>query len=79
MNPRDKAEAIAYSKGRTVTVQLRDPIEAEEQYNGRTGEIVSVLIDDAGSLPEMDANESILYTVEFDDGDTVQCRHPDVT
>ncbi|WP_370515553.1 hypothetical protein [Halorhabdus sp. CUG00001] len=67
-----------FTQGDRVRVDIPDESDIDyEQFHGQHGTIVSILSDDAGTVTGGD-QDSQLYRVEFDSGETMDFRRHDL-
>lgn len=67
-----------YQIGDRVRADLPDHTDPDHDvYHGRTGEIIEMLTDDAGTETG-DERDSVLYRVEFENGEIADFRWRDL-
>jgi ribosomal protein L21E len=72
--------ASAYQKGDQVKLILDKERSPDNQYHGKTGEIIDVSFDDAGSVTG-DPEDNFMYKVKLDNGEVpdLHFRRQDLT
>jgi len=63
--------------GDTVRIDIPDESDVDHEYHGEHGTVIDVLQDDASTVTGR-ADDSVLYRVEFQNGDTQDFRGRDV-
>lgn len=67
-----------FEPGDTVRVDLPDTSDPDhDRYHGRQARVTDVLYDDAGDATG-DERDSVLYRVEFEDGEIADFRWRDL-
>jgi ribosomal protein L21E len=67
-----------FTQGDRVRVDIPDESDIDyEQFHGQHGRIISILKDDAGTVTGGE-QDSQLYRVEFDSGETMDFRRHDL-
>ena len=67
-----------FTEGDRVRIDIPDESDIDyEQFHGKHGTIVSVLNDDTGAITG-DEQDSELYRIEFDSGETMDFRRHDL-
>ena len=67
-----------YDVGDRVRVDITDETDPDhDRYHGEHGQVVDVLEDEAGSLTG-DDRDSIIYRVQFSNGEELDLRHQSI-
>lgn len=67
-----------FTQGDRVRVDIPDESDIDyEQFHGQHGTIISILRDDSGTVTDRE-QDSQLYRVEFDSGETMDFRRHDL-
>ena len=71
----DSSDTDDYNLGDRIRVDIPDETDPDhEQYHGEHGQIAETLEDEAGALTG-DEQDSIIYRIQLDDGETIDVRH----
>jgi len=67
-----------FTEGDRVRVDIPDELDPDHgRYHGRHGKVVEIMEDDAGDETGND-QDSFLFQIEFDSGDTMDFRRHDL-
>ncbi len=67
-----------YQIGDRVRIDIPDETDPDhERYHGEHGRIVDILEDEAGTFTD-DERDSIIYRVEFSNGEELDLRHQSI-
>lgn len=73
----DVSKGNEFSEGDRVRIDIPDQTDPDHRYHGKNGEVVTIIPDDAGDETG-DPQDSGVYRVDLDTGDTIDVRARDL-
>lgn len=66
-----------FTEGDSVRIDIPDENDIDHAYHGRHGDVIDILTDDLHRLTG-NPQDKYLYTIQFSDNTTLDCRQRDL-